>query len=442
MRYSIPEFNIETLEKKLTRIRNKCAKYGCEFKYERVGEHFEEHRIVDEMGEFGEVISSHKEVIRFIDVETEGTARINGWRFAASLEFTEKGNIIKGTGELEIPERYYSCSPWCEHCKKAVDRRRSFIVFNEESGEFKQVGKSCLRDYTGGLSAESAASVESWIKELETASDFREYRGGFKDYYDVKKFMSYAAETIRLYGYAKNDGYGIISTTQRARELFEFDGKYGRMSKDAMDRVDAAKSKGFNAERPESTEIAAKVAEWIVGNEKDDNYYHNLKVACSLKYCDRRTLGLLTSAFPAFNRELEYEAERRAREAKAAEEAARSAWVGEIGKRVSFKPVSVACVTSWETMYGLIGIYKMEDEEGHVFTWKTGNWVDQELPVLKITGTIKEHKEYRGVKQTELTRCRIEYGKKPEKQPTKEELEANAKAMAAIDKALDELCCA
>lgn len=68
--------------------------------------------------------------------------------------------------------------------------------------------------------------------------------------------------------------------------------------------------------------------------------------------------------------------------------------------------------------------------------------MDQELPVLKITGTVKEHKEYCGVKQTELTRCRIEYGKKPEKQPTKEELEANAKAMAEIDKALDELCCA
>lgn len=39
--YSIPECNIESLEKKLTRIRNKCDKYGLAFKYERTGEHFE-----------------------------------------------------------------------------------------------------------------------------------------------------------------------------------------------------------------------------------------------------------------------------------------------------------------------------------------------------------------------------------------------------------------
>ena len=408
MRYSIPEFNIESLEKKIARIRNKCAKYGCEFKYERVGEHFEEHSIADERNEFGEVISSHKEVIRFIDVEADGTARINGWRFAASLEFTDKGNIIKGNGDLEIPDRYYSCSPWCEHCKKAVDRRRSFIVFNEESGEFKQVGRSCLVDYTGGLSAESAANVESFIKELETASDFRDYRGGYSDYYDVKEFMAYAAEAIRLYGYAKNDGYGIVSTTQRARELYEYDGKYGRMGRDALDRVEDAKGKGFDAKRSESVDLAKKVAAWIAGNEKNDNYYHNLKVACSLLYCDRRTLGLLTSAFPSYNRELEYEAERRAKEAKLAEESEKSSWVGEIGKRLSFKPASVVCVTSWETMYGETYIFKMEDEAGHVFTWKTSNYIlGDDEPFEKITGTVKAHNEYRGVKQTELTRCRV-----------------------------------
>ena len=33
MRYSIPEINMESLEKKLTRIGNKCRKYGCEFKF-------------------------------------------------------------------------------------------------------------------------------------------------------------------------------------------------------------------------------------------------------------------------------------------------------------------------------------------------------------------------------------------------------------------------
>lgn len=40
MTYSIYEGNFERLEKKLTAIKNKCSKYGCEFHYAQVGEEF------------------------------------------------------------------------------------------------------------------------------------------------------------------------------------------------------------------------------------------------------------------------------------------------------------------------------------------------------------------------------------------------------------------
>ena len=40
--YRIYEENIDRLEKKINRISNKCAKYGCAFHYERIGEEFEE----------------------------------------------------------------------------------------------------------------------------------------------------------------------------------------------------------------------------------------------------------------------------------------------------------------------------------------------------------------------------------------------------------------
>ena len=40
MRYSIWEGNMESLMKKVTRIQNKCKKYGCDFHFEEVGEEF------------------------------------------------------------------------------------------------------------------------------------------------------------------------------------------------------------------------------------------------------------------------------------------------------------------------------------------------------------------------------------------------------------------
>lgn len=408
MRYSIPEMNMESLEKKLIRIRNKCAKYNCDFTYERIGEHFEEKTFYDYDSETGRAINKWTEVVKFIDIEVDGTAMVNGWKFAASLEYTDEGNIIKGVEGIEIPEKYYSCAPWCEHCKTARDRKYSYIVFNEESGEFKQVGKACLKDFTGGLSANDVANFESFFKECEEASEFHGLGSWGVRYFNVKEFMETVAETIRVYGYFKRDGFNV-STADRAEEIYK-EANGMRISKDELARVEDAKARGFDIKNPESVGLAKSVREWILGNEKNDNYFHNLKVACALEYGDYKVLGLLASAFPTYNRELEWEAERKAREAAERDAAARSTWMGKVGDKVSFKVADFKRLTSWETMYGLTIVYKFVNEDGLEATWKTGVWVDDSKIVGSvISGKIKELKEYRGIKQTELTRCKIEY---------------------------------
>ena len=65
-------------------------------------------------------------------------------------------------------------------------------------------------------------------------------------------------------------------------------------------------------------------------------------------------------------------------------------------------------LTSWETMYGYTYMYKFTDNNGNIFTWKTGTWIDTEsVSSVNLKATIKAHSEYRGIKQTELTRCKI-----------------------------------
>ena len=42
------------------------------------------------------------------------------------------------------------------------------------------------------------------------------------------------------------------------------------------------------------------------------------------------------------------------------------------------------------------------------YTWKTGKYLDDTTNEMSITGTaMKAHTEFRGIKQTELTRCRV-----------------------------------
>lgn len=115
-------------------------------------------------------------------------------------------------------------------------------------------------------------------------------------------------------------------------------------------------------------------------------------------------------------------AEQERREAEIAERKAQSSYFGQIGERVTLDLVLVAS-PSWEqkTYAGfgteLMHCHILQDAEGNTFTWKTANSINVPLgdyqykvaepgDKVKLTGTIKEHTEYKGEKQTVLTRCK------------------------------------
>ena len=390
MRYAIFEGNMERLTKKMTRIQNKCKKYGCAFTFNEVGEEFRE--LKDEDG--------RAYTARFVLVEAEGIARVNGWQFAASIEHTKKGNILSKAVEVEVPERYYTGAPYCEHCGNK-NLKYAYIVYNEETGEFKQVGRNCLCDFTHGMSAAGVAQYMSAFEELiegEAPAPGCHHEW----YYDTEEYLRYAWETIRHFGYVKTANRDDWSTRDRALAYYEVEhgGYKGIMAEVGMKYRAQMDAVGFNAKSPEAANMTAKAIEWLETQAETSNYMHNLKTACALDYVTGANLGLVASLFPAFNRELERVETRRRKE----EAEKKSEWVGEVGKRIELKPVEVICVTGWETQWGYTCIYKIVDEAGNIYTWKTTKGISDN--VKKITGTVKAHNEYRGTKQTELTRCK------------------------------------
>ena len=99
-----------------------------------------------------------------------------------------------------------------------------------------------------------------------------------------------------------------------------------------------------------------------------------------------------------------------------------SNYLGNVGEKISAEVtlklrVDMDYNIGWKSISQ--SLYVMEDKDGNVITWKTQGWlefrdkasgesksVDTEYP-FTITGTVKEHAEYRGVKQTVLTRCKV-----------------------------------
>ena len=407
-RYYIWEGYMDDLMKKVKSIKRKCDRYGCDFHFAQVGEEIREvkdftHR--DPLTNKPTLVNC-----KFIICEAEGTAIVNGWEFVASVEHTEKGNIFsKAMIDVEIPERYRNSDTYCEHCNSHRHRTGTFIIRNTETGEFKQVGRNCLADYTRGMSASFAAYMAS-LKTIFAEEENKPLGGGwgwYQRYFGTKEFLRFTAETIRHYGFSKSSD--STSTKSRVLDFFNVaNGNTAYWKQEEIDRIRREmKRVGFNPDSEEAQEMVNSALEWLDKQEEKNDYMHNLKVVTSLDYVNPNRFGLLISLFPTWNRELEKEAQRKSEE----EKGKASEFVGNVGDRVTVNVDSIKCITSWESCYNGYSttttyVWKIVGKDHNIYTWKTSRWLDEEK-TSTIKGTVKGHNEFREVKQTELTRCKV-----------------------------------
>ena len=95
------------------------------------------------------------------------------------------------------------------------------------------------------------------------------------------------------------------------------------------------------------------------------------------------------------------------REKWEADHAPKTEWYGSIKDKVDLS-VKLIRRGNYDTMYGVTHVYTFEDAQGYQLVWKTGTFLEQEVGAqVNLKGTIKAHSEYKGIKQTELTRCKV-----------------------------------
>ena len=86
-----------------------------------------------------------------------------------------------------------------------------------------------------------------------------------------------------------------------------------------------------------------------------------------------------------------------------------SEWIGEVGDKVKDIKVQLIRKYSMDGRYGLTTLYSFQDESGNILNWWTTSYKEIEVgqwTTIK-TATIKKLDEYKGVKQTVLTRARL-----------------------------------
>lgn len=131
------------------------------------------------------------------------------------------------------------------------------------------------------------------------------------------------------------------------------------------------------------------------------------------------------------------------REAKWQAEREASEYVGSVGDKITVE-VTFSHEVSFDTQFGTQYIYFFKDEAGNTLAWKTSAmlWIDdldengnnifiRKGDKIRFTASIKEHSEYKGEKQTMLSRVRkIEMVSKKKEETDKEKAE---KQMASLE---------
>ena len=388
MTYAIYEDFYADVEKKLNRITKKCKKYGNDFIFEIKGEEIRE--------KFNEELKQ-KQYYKFILVEVEGTAKINDWECIAVLEIHTNGNIIRRINtEIELPDRFKHTENICEHCNSKRQRKNLYVIHNTKTDEWKQVGGNCLSLYTNGLSLEYVTAYMDGITELEENNGC--VGGNIRPYYDVYNVLAYATEIIEKIGYFNANSNLPTKSIVGTLLSFDIDRAIYLINKDLKGFNIRLSSKDFN--KPDTDKKVEKIIEYYKSLENSNEFVHNIHIMLDNGYIHGKNIGYLCYLPKGYTEYINKKAE---------EEVKRNTTehFGEVGKRYKDKVIkNISCITSWETQWGITSVYKIVLEDGTILTWKTSNclYLEENKKFDKITFTVKSHNEYKGEKQTVVTR--------------------------------------
>ncbi len=391
--YKIPESNIPKLQAKLAKLNQAALRIGMK------------PVTINTLG-IQEIKDDKGFVHRIYEVHIDGEApKLAGWTFVATLTHAPEGNIIRTTPNETVPKQYYTAPPCCDYCKKDWIQRRDTYIVKNEKGEYRQVGSNCLADFLGHPDPNSYAAVAEMMAYLDKdAEELEKEDTGPNspafDRADTEEYLTYVAATIDQEGWISGkqayENPGTISTAERALIQME-----QRHTLRPNERVTITQK-----HKDEAKATLDHIRKTLTSPTNE--YQHNLKTfASSNAFTVREGKGFVASMIPFYRRDME----KAIAQQKQAVLTKDSLFVGNIGERLYDIHITVLGIHETEGAYGTTYIIRMLDEQGNVYTWfgvGAAASMFERGKTYTISGTVKNHNEYKGRKETVLSRVKIE----------------------------------
>ena len=318
---------------------------------------------------------------------------INGWEFVAKIDHANKelGSIIRALPGKTLPEKYRKGECKCEHCNINRFRRDTFILYNVQADEHKQVGRTCLKDFLGHENPENVAKMAELLSyAYEMSRGYANEIGGDRRYLNLENYLTHVAAAVRVKGYfvskaTANENPGMLSTAFVALNSL-------------MDSYEEVLTL-LDVDR----EMAVKAIEWAQAIGEDgstlNDYQHNIKLLAASGAIEFRSSGYAASIVGGYIRSITAE--------QVKVEKPVSNHIGTPGDKITVT-TTLKHIATTSSGYGDGFMYLFEDQNGNVIKWFTALDIKKEKgDVVKFTAKVKNHDVYNGVKGTIVTHAKV-----------------------------------
>lgn len=382
--YNVSEFEKFLFEKKMNKFAQRASKLGIEFGYTLVGNH-EESIKTDGSTMFYTVF----------EYEVYGDSpTIKGYTFQAKIETTEDENVhmVHSFNTDADFSAYRTGELTCEHCNTKRFRNFYFIISNNETGEFKMVGHNCLANYIDLPNAEAIAKFYSDFIVTDEDEDEEEsygnvHRGAYT--FNVVDFLAFAVKEVEENGYVSVNNETLERSSTKSCVVGKFFSEYKQATPS-----------------DEHIATAEKIAEYIKATlsakSRLNEYENNVLTILNIGRMQARHAGYIVSLVPMFHKLTS--------EAVATEDKPVSKHIGEVGQKLENIPATFTHYGTCGGFRGITHIYTFTSDAGDVMVWFSSTVIEAEVGdnVKIIKATVKEHKIYNGVKQTNILRAKLE----------------------------------
>lgn len=385
--FTVPALNLDTLNKRLSKLSRKARKYGTAPIGYSIGETFKDKTTIYIDNE------PKKITTQFVNITVWGEApKYGNHTFLARVELREGENIVNNIANAELNPRFRHMVSECDHC--GHNRIRNDVyVFANENGEQIAVGKTCLRDFTGCDNPLEITNRAQFLSEIKTHidEDYDSFMSGFgSNHYSIHSVLETAAANIREYGWVSKS-MQMNSHDENTLSTADMVG---------MDLNPNPKHKPVEIVNADK-ELANETIEYFRNMEPQNNndYINNLRVILGNDVIIAKHIGLAVSSVNVILRNKQKETESKNNV---------SQYVGNVKERL--RNIELTFVREIYMGFGNFGetyMYSFKDNSDNIFTWFTTKRDFNIGEKYTVDFTVKGHKEYKNIKQTNITRATV-----------------------------------